>query len=338
MKTKCKNALRQFSFPLVTLMLIAISCSPKDKSNAPRPKARMAKPAQTSEPRPVSAAVEGSTVDTREWHFDQTAMGPIHVIATVPNDASDTRKMPVLIALHGQGESRKTPVMGARGWPFDYGMVQAMNRLAHPPLTTDDFGDMVTPERLQTLNRSLAERPYRGIIVVSPYLPDEFRSKRLLQDAEAYGAFITDQLLPKVFAETPAFTDPAHIGIDGVSLGGRASISIGLSHPKVFGAVGGTQAAFGVGQAPMIVGWLKEARRTSPALRFRIISSVKDKFKDFTEALSSQLDQANLSHQMDIVQGNHSYEFNRGPGVYEMLLYYDRTLRNEPFLGTDLKN
>jgi len=56
-----------------------------------------------------------------------------------------------------------------------------------------------------------------------------------------------------------------------------------------------------------------------------------DRYKQVTERISSELTQTNVKHQMDIVEGNHSYEFNRGPGVYEMLLYYDRVLRGERY-------
>jgi hypothetical protein len=30
------------------------------------------------------------------------------------------------------------------------------------------------------------------------------------------------------------------------------------------------------------------------------------------------------------VPGPHDYEFNRGPGAYEMLMFHDRVLRGQP--------
>jgi hypothetical protein len=77
---------------------------------------------------------------------------------------------------------------------------------------------------------------------------------------------------------------------------------------------------------------VKTARAENPKLRFRLMSSVKDRFLEVTTQISDALDQRKERHQLDIVRGNHSYEFNRGPGVYEMLLYYDRILRGESFM------
>lgn len=273
-----------------------------------------------------------SHVRELKWFFDDTPLGPMGVEVTVPKQASSKNPLPVLIALHGQGESRKTPETGARGWPYDYGMIHAMKRLRGVPLTADDFGGMVSARRLSVLNKSLSTRPYRGIIVVSPYLPDRFTEKKLLQDARDYGRFLTQTLLPKVYAETPAMGTVASTGIDGVSLGGRASILVGLTHSAYFGAVGGTQAAFSVEQTRLLVPMVQQARSESPHLRFRILSSKKDRFRKMTETFSSLLHQKRQPHQIDIVEGNHSYEFNRGPGVYEMLIYYDRVLRQEVFL------
>ena len=266
------------------------------------------------------------------WRYPSDGLGPSQVIVAVPKQASKTAPMPVLVALHGQGESRKPPARGARGWIDDYDMARASTRLAVPPLTREDFGGMVTLKRLERLNRSLAKRPFRGIIVVCPYLPDRFRVNRLAQDANAYGAFLTNTVLPRVFKETPSMGTPESTGIDGVSLGGRAAVIIGLERPETFGAVGGIQAAFGKRQVDSISAMVERARRDHPNLAFRIMSSEKDRFRDVTLMLSNALKARGMSHQVDIVEGNHSYAFNRGPGVYEMLIYYDRILRGEPFL------
>jgi iron(III)-salmochelin esterase len=263
------------------------------------------------------------------WVYPTSPMGRIDVVVTVPKSASASRKMPVLIALHGQGESRKSPSQGARGWPDDYHMYRAFMRLASPPLYKTDFGDMIDDDRLERFNKSLKARPYRGVIVVCPYLPDDFHQKRMRAKAAAYGDFLLSTVLPRVYKETPAAKTPAATGIDGVSLGGRVAVLVGLNNPTRFGAVGGTQAAFGKKHVEMLTEKVKTARTRNPKLHFRLISSEKDRFRDMTLELSSSLKRAGERHQVDIVKGDHSYAFNRGPGVYEMLLYYDRILRGE---------
>lgn len=272
-----------------------------------------------------------SPVNELTWTYPNTSLGPSEVVVTVPKDATPSNRMPVLIALHGQGESRKTPTLGARGWIDDYGMIHAFQRLNAPPLNADDFGGMVTKKRLGFFNSALKKKPYRGLIVVCPYLPDRFRSKSLDEDAAKYGDFLLNTVLPRVYKETPAVATPQTLGIDGVSLGGRVAVMVGLTHPDSFGAVGGTQVAFRTDQVEEIAIAAIRARAENPKLRFRILSSDQDRFMEVTRRISSALKQRNVSHQMEIISGNHSYEFNRGPGVYEMLMYYDRALRGEYF-------
>ena len=275
---------------------------------------------------------DASSVTEFTWSYRDGPWGENPVVVTVPLGASDAHRMPVLFALHGQGESRKSPPEGARGWPDDYDMLKAFNRLAHPPLTVEDFGGMVTDKRLAVLNASLENRPYRGLIVACPYLPDRFRKDTLYNDAAVYGRFLVNRVLPRIRKETPAMNAPTATAIDGVSLGGRASVVIGFDHPSTFGAVGGIQAAFGTAQIPELIQLLNKARKTRPNVKIRLLSSEGDRFKAVTIALSEAFKKENAPHQIDIVKGDHSYAFNRGPGVYEMLIYYDRILRNEPFL------
>jgi iron(III)-salmochelin esterase len=272
-----------------------------------------------------------SPVNELTWKYRDTAFGPSQVVVTVPKTASAQNRMPVLIALHGQGESRKKPSLGARGWPDDYKMLRAFRRLAAPPLRAADFGKMVTAERLDMLNATLKKQPYRGIIVVCPYLPDRFRADTLYKEAAEYGDFLINTVLPRVYKETPALGTASSTGIDGVSLGGRVSVTVGLTHPETFGAVGGIQAAFRQSQAKEIAGAAARAKAHNPNIRLRIMSSEKDRFLKVTRLLSTELTKQGVPHRTDIVKGNHSYEFNRGPGVYEMLIYYDKILRGEPF-------
>jgi enterochelin esterase-like enzyme len=132
-----------------------------------------------------------------------------------------------------------------------------------------------------------------------------------------------------VLRETPALEGPAATGIDGISLGGRIALLVGLKNPGNFGAVGGMQPAISERQLPRIATLLKQARKHNPGLSLRLLSSEKDAFLKVTRDLSKLLKSRKEPHRLDIVKGDHSYEFNRGPGVFEMLLYYDRVLRGE---------
>src|SRR5258708_13491947 len=122
------------------------------------------------------------------------------------------------------------------GWPRDYAMVRAVDRLRAPPLRSTDYEGLVEPARLAETNASLGARPFGGLIVVCPWLPDVHPAAT--GDIGEYTRFLLDPLLARVRAETPALPGPEATGIDGVSLGGCEALRIGLGHPDVFGAVG----------------------------------------------------------------------------------------------------
>lgn len=265
------------------------------------------------------------------WTFESTRVGPMNVVVSIPAH-SPSQKFPVLVALHGRGEAFKGSARGARGWIDDYGLPRAIDRLAHPPLVVDDYGGQVDGARLAAVNQRLAETPYAGLIVVCPYTPDILAGRRAFAAAEPLAAFIVDELLPRVFAETPALTAPESVGIDGVSLGGRAALLVGFERPRSFGVVASLQAAIDSSEIAELVARAGRARAANPKLSLRLLTSDHDYFVRELEALSRALRDARLAHSFVRVRGDHSYEFNRGPGAFEMLTFHDWALRGKPTL------
>ena len=265
------------------------------------------------------------------WTFAATSVGPMSVVVSVPAHAAG-QKFPVLVALHGRGEAFKGPARGARGWVDDYGLPRAIERLAQPPLVPEDYGGAVDAARLGSLNQRLKQAPYAGLIVVCPYTPDILAGRRAFSAAEPLAAFIVDQLLPRVFRETPALSEPEHIGIDGVSLGGRAALLVGFARPKSFGVVASLQAAIDQSEIPPLVLQAGRAREANPKLGLRLLTSDEDYFLREIQALSAAFTNAAIEHSFVKVRGDHSYEFNRGPGVFEMLTFHNWALRAEPTL------
>lgn len=237
------------------------------------------------------------------------------------------RERPLLVALHGRGEASRGLKTGARGWRDDYELGRANRRLRKPPLTAEDLLGFVRPERLAALNAALRAKPFGGLCVACPYtpaLPD-----RSLAGAKPFGAFVVQSLIPRVRRELSLPADPARTGIDGVSMGGRLALLVGLSHPEVFGAVGTLQPAIAADEA----GWLSElaARAQSQAkLRLRLVTSDGDYFRSAVEALSKRLDRDGVGHELLVTPGPHDYVYNRGPGSFEMLHWHDRVLRGLP--------
>jgi hypothetical protein len=255
------------------------------------------------------------------------ALGTTFVVAPAgaPAGAGPDRRYPLLVALHGRGEARKGPLRGGRGWPEDYALTAMIARFAAPPLTAADLGGAPSTERLAALNDGLARRPFGGLVVACPYVPD----LEMYDDAalDAYGAFVTGELLPRLQREAPVWGTPATTGLDGVSLGGRVALHVGLSAPAAFGAVGGIQPAVRAEEGPRWAERAAAARRARPSLHLRLLTSDGDYFRAAVAAVSAAWTAAGVAHEHLVVPGGHDYAFNRGPGAAELLAFAHASLR-----------
>lgn len=314
---------------MLALLASFVGCSRKQPEGAHSEE----RPARSRELAPAVASSAPSEArarlpaEQRTWVFERTALGRMVAIVVLP-ERDPSAEFPVLLAFHGMGEAMKGPDRGARGWVDDYALLRAIRRLREPPLTAADFESFVAKERLERLNASLKERPYRGLIVVCPYTPDVLRGDEPFAQVPPLTAFVTETLLPKIGAETPALGAHA-TGIDGVSLGGRAALGVGLGAPRSFRAVAGLQPAFDLEHAEDVAARARRAHAENPNLVFRVLTSTGDYFRAPAVAMARAMQRHGLPAQLDVVEGPHNYAFNRGPGAIEMLLYHDRVLRGE---------
>ena len=270
-------------------------------------------------------SLSSENVRILRWDLGVQSWGPGRAVILVPTWSRPDARLPVLVALHGRGESVKSPTEGALGWPRDYALVRAIDHLRAPPLRTSDYQDLVEPEQLDEDNRDLQRRPFAGLIVACPWLPDLQPTNP--DDLASYGHFVLDVLLPRVRSETPAFADAQATGIDGVSLGGAFALGIGLNHAEAFGAIGGIQPAVNVEDIDYWVKLARDARARHPGVKLRLLTSYDDYFHDAVSELSKGWQAAGVSHDFDVYPGPHDYVFNRGPGSIELLLWHDRALR-----------
>jgi hypothetical protein len=264
------------------------------------------------------------------WRFEQAPFGPTDVVISVPAAPSVETRFPVLVAFHGRGESLKGSRRGARGWLDDYLLSRSSERLEHPPLVPADFETYVNAARLEQIHAALRAQPYGGLIVVCPYLPDVLQRDAAWAAGTALADFVADTLLPRVYAKTPALGTAASTGIDGVSLGGRASLLVGFARPLAFGSVGALQAALDAGEVQRFADLGARALAQNPRLALRLLTSDEDYFRSQNQALSAALSERGVAHGFAQVVGTHSYQFNRGPGALEMLLFHSRVLRGQP--------
>ncbi|MEZ4221265.1 MAG: alpha/beta hydrolase-fold protein [Polyangiaceae bacterium] len=276
-----------------------------------------------------ASATKKAWVPAREltWSYDDTPAGGLDVVIYVPPHEQDS-KLPVLFAFHGRGEALKGPKRGARGWVEDYWLPQADVRLRTGKVSVGDL--LVSDDaHAEKLNAALAAHPYRGVIVVCPYTPDIMVKPRSLDAASDYGRWLVKTLLPRVDKELPTIGGRLSTGIDGVSLGGRLSVLVGFERPEAFGVVGGIQPAFDSAEAGEVARRAKAAREKHTQT-VRLLTSEGDFFLNPTRQLSSALKEVDVPNQLDVVPGPHDYDFNRGPGAHELLLFYDGALRPHP--------
>jgi iron(III)-salmochelin esterase len=277
-------------------------------------------------PPPSSSAPSRLPPAELTWSFPETPVGKMSVVVSVP-ERSASERFPLLLALHGRGETLKGPERGARGWVDDYALPKAIERLRHPPLETPDLEGFVAPERLKALNRALATAPYAGLVVACPYLPDILAGEEPFTRAPPLTRFLVDTLIPKLFAETPVIGTPLTTGIDGVSLGGRGALAVGLARPEAFGSVGSLQAALDAENASEVAVRAQRALAKNPRLWLRLVTSSEDYYLPALRVVSGALRRHGVRHDFVLTRGPHDYSWNRGPGAYEMLLFHDRVLR-----------
>ena len=315
------------------LALSTFACSRNESpaaasSNEPETTSSGTPGAASAAPSSSVSGVPGALLPAseRSLDFPSTPVGRICVVVSLP-ERREGQRLPLLIALHGRGETLKGPERGARGWVDDYALARAAARLRQPPLVAKDFGGFVEAERLAVLNAALAKEPHEGVAVACPFLPDILSSDDPFNGAAPYASFLCDVLVPRLREEFPLLSNAAATGIDGVSLGGRAAIAVGLSRPSTFGSIGTLQPALEPKNSAEIVRRARAAREQNPGLRLRLLTSSDDYYNAVTHTIHNALGYAKIEHDFLVVPGPHDYVFNRGPGALEMLVYHDRVLR-----------
>jgi enterochelin esterase-like enzyme len=251
--------------------------------------------------------------------------GSEQAIAAWPIPTEPGEKLPVVVALHGKGESVLGPQRGYAAWVERYGLRRAYESLLSGVLSPASYGGLVRDAELTARNDDLRRRAYQGVLVIGVYTPD-IRAVQGEAGVERFATWLARELLPQVHKAFPfASTAPRQVGIDGVSLGGALALEVGLRFPDVFGSVGALQPAIS-GREPAFAELADRARRTRPQA-LRLMSSDGDPYLVSTRRLSAELRTRRISHDLVVTPGGHDYAFNRGPGAIELLRFHDLALR-----------
>lgn len=250
----------------------------------------------------------------------------------IPNHLAPDEKVPLLVLLHGLGETWDQGV-GAFAWVERYGLGTAYARLRRPPVTRTSRQVSLLPDaRLAELNASLASRPFRGLAIACTYTPNVAKLPDPAAALDAYAGWIADVVVPRARKEAPVLADAAHTSIDGVSLGGYLGIEVFVRRPDVFGALGVVQSAMSSPRVPIYAEKVAAIHAAAvkvgkPPPAVHIETSLADPMHDLNLAFSTELTRHGVANDFVVLPGQHDQTFLREAGTMEMLLWHDRRPR-----------
>jgi pimeloyl-ACP methyl ester carboxylesterase len=238
-------------------------------------------------------------------------------VLVVPRYLEPAQKLPLVVLLHGLGETTNER-LGAYAWVEKYGLGSAWQRLKRAPIERTSKRGEWSDARLAEVNTELAARPFRGLAMACPFMPNPSSPA----EVDAYAKWIETSLVPRVRKETQVFEDPDHTYLCGVSLGGYVSLEMLARLPHVFGAWAGVQTAIGPFAAPAYAekiakGW---SGKSHPML---LLTSTQDHWRASSEALAAAFKAKNLAATYRVVPGPHDQPWLQEAGTIETLLWLD---------------
>jgi pimeloyl-ACP methyl ester carboxylesterase len=252
--------------------------------------------------------------------LDATEAGRRFVLIA-PRNLEPGQKLPLAVLLHGLGETIDER-LGAYAWVEKYGLGAAWQRLKRPPIQRTSKRGEWTDERLAEVNSELAARPFRGVALACPFMPNP----KSAAEIDAYARWIERSLIPRIRSETEIHDNPDRTYLCGVSLGGYVSLEVLSRLPHVFGAWAGVQTAIGAFAAPryadkIVSGW---GGGSHPML---LLTSKQDHWRAASEALFAAFKAKNLAPTYRVIPGPHDQLWLREAGTIEALHWLDRIAR-----------
>lgn len=256
--------------------------------------------------------------DTRNLRLLDLTEGGRRFVLLTPKYLQPGQRLPLVVLLHGLGETTNER-LGAYAWVEKYGLGSAWQRMKRAPLERTSKRGEWTDARLAEVNAELAERPFRGMAMACPFMPNPSGAG----DLDAYARWIESSLVPRVRKETAVHEAAAQTYLCGVSLGGYVSLEMLVRLPHLFGAWAGVQTAIGTFAAPGYAEKIAKAWKgeTHPML---LLTSTQDHWKASSEALAAAFKAKNLATTYRVVPGPHDQPWLREAGTIEALLWLDR--------------
>ncbi|MBI4701219.1 MAG: hypothetical protein HY744_08690 [Deltaproteobacteria bacterium] len=273
--------------------------------------------------RRATAAPDGADYEVRELEIEGDRALARRVVLLVPGHLGPDERVPLLVALHGLGETGDER-SGAYAWLERYGLGSAYERLRRPPLRELGKRGDFAPGRLAEVAAMLVERPFRGLCVACPYTPNVYRAPRREPLLDRYSRWLVEAVLPRVRNEAPVYGDAAHTSLDGCSLGGYVGLEVFLRQTEHFGAWGSVQGAIAAQRIPGYVALVGAAFARLGPRPIHLVTSGGDPYRAVNVAFAGALRRAGIACDLVVGRGPHDQPWLREAGAIEMLLWHDR--------------
>jgi len=270
------------------------------------------------------ASTESRTAWVVEEYMVPGAPAPLGPVVVLRPRKPRRKKLPLVVALHGRGETAKAPRQGAFGWPNDYGLRAWLEAAADGPVDGAMLSGIGDPRVLAKANARWREHGAPDLCFVCPFYTDVEVHRP--DDARPLMAYLAETVIPWARATLPVDERPAMTAIDGVSLGGYLAMRTACSYPRLFRAVGGLQPAMNRGD---LAAWRRRLDRAwgeNPGLDLRLLTSDGDFFQEGVDALHASLLAAGRKHRYLRVHGPHDYLFNRTFGSLALIDFHEEIL------------
>ena len=267
------------------------------------------------------ASTDARTSWLVEEHVVPNAPAPLGPVVVLRPRHARAKKLPLVVTLHGRGETAKSPRAGAFGWANDYGLRTWLEAASDGPVGVDVLSGIGDPRVLARANARWRKHGAPDLCFVCPYYTDVEVHRP--DDARPLMEFLAERVVPWAQATLPVDPRPVATSIDGVSLGGYLALRTACAYPKLFRAAGGIQPAMNRADVAVWRRRLERAWHEHSALELRLLTSDGDYFQEGIDELHRVLGAAGHKHRYQRVHGPHDYLFNRTFGSLALIDFHE---------------